>query len=69
MAGINKLSFHSQCHTLNYDGISTKFDCKKLVPVDNINYLGMYLDKYLARNAHMDTFFLINPLKCKHMHF
>ena len=45
--------FHSKQHILNYDGISIKFDGNKLVPVDNIKYLGMYLDKYLSWNYHI----------------
>ena len=45
--------FHSKRHTLNYDGISIKFNGKKLFPVDNIKYLGMYIDKYLSWNFHI----------------
>ena len=33
--------FHSKRHTLNYDGISIKFNNKKIFPVDSIKYLGM----------------------------
>ena len=50
--------FHSQFHTLNYDGISIKFIQKKF-PVDNIKYLGMCIDKYLNWN------FLIQQLSKK----
>ena len=46
--------FHSKRHTLNYDGISIKFNNKKLIPVDNIKYLGMYIDKYLSWNFHIN---------------
>jgi hypothetical protein len=45
--------FHSQRNTLDYDGISIKFNGKKLFPVDNIKYLGMYIDKYLSWNFHI----------------
>ena len=45
--------FHSQRHILNYDSISIKFNNKKLYPVDNIKYLGMYIDKYLSWNFHL----------------
>ena len=49
-----KLSFfHSQRRTLNYDVISIKFNGKKLYPVDNIKYLGMYIDKYFSWNYHI----------------
>ena len=45
--------FHSQRHILNYDSISIKFNNKKLYPVDNIKYLGMYIDKYLSWDFHI----------------
>ena len=45
--------FHSKRHTLNYDDISIKLDGNKLEPVDNIKYLGMYIDKYLTWNYHI----------------
>ena len=45
--------FHSKRHILNYDGISIKFNNKKLIPVDNVKYLGMYIDKYLSWNFHI----------------
>ena len=45
--------FHSKRHTLNYDDISIKLDGNKLKPVDNIKYLGMYIDKYLTWNYHI----------------
>ena len=49
----NLIFFHSKQHMLNYDGISIKFDNKRLVPVDNIKYLGMYIDKYLTWDYHI----------------
>ena len=45
--------FHSKRHTLNYDGISIKFNNKKIFPVDSIKYLAMYIDKYLSWNIHI----------------
>ena len=45
--------FHSKWHTLNSDGISIKFNNKKIFPVDSIKYLGMYIDKYLSWNIHI----------------
>ena len=45
--------FHSKQHPLNYDSISIKFCGKKLSPVDHIKYLGMYIDKYLNWNFHI----------------
>ena len=45
--------FHSKQHILNYDGISIKFDGNKLIPVDNIKYLGMYIDKFLSWDYHI----------------
>ena len=45
--------FHSKRHSLNYGEISIKLDGIKLVPVENIKYLGMYIDKYLTWNYHI----------------
>ena len=45
--------FHSKRHILNYDGISIKFNNKKLIPVDHIKYLGMFIDKYLSWSVHI----------------
>ena len=45
--------FHSHQHSLNYDNISIKFNGVKLSPVDKIKYLGMYIDKYLSWNYHI----------------
>ena len=44
--------FHSKKHSFEYDNISIKFNGQKLVPVDQIKYLGMYIDKYLSWNFH-----------------
>ena len=51
--------FHSARHPLDYGSISIKMNGFKLTPVDFIKYLGMYLDKYLDWNVH------INDLKKK----
>ena len=61
--GLNKLSlntaktelifFHSKRRTINYDLISIKFNGLKLVPVDHVKYLGMYLDSYLSWEYHI----------------
>ena len=40
-------------HTLNYEGIWINFNNKTLFPVDGIKYLGMYIDKYLSWNVHI----------------
>ena len=40
--------FHSKKHSFEYDNISIKFNGQKLVHVDQIKYLGMYIDKYLS---------------------
>ena len=45
--------FHSKKHPFEHDNISIKFNGQKLVPVDHIKYLGMYIDKYLSRNFHI----------------
>ena len=45
--------FHSKRHSLNYDSISIKFNKIKLVPVDHVKYLGMYIDKYLSWTFHI----------------
>ena len=45
--------FHSKKHSFEYDNISIKFNGQKLVPVDQIQYLGMYIDKYLSWNFHI----------------
>ena len=45
--------FHSKRHTLNYDGIYINFNGKRLIPVDHIKYLGMFIDKYLSWDYHV----------------
>ena len=46
--------FRSNHHPLNYDKISIKLNGLKLTPVDYIKYLGMYIDKHLNWNTHID---------------
>ena len=45
--------FHSKRHALNYDNISIKFCGTKLIPVEHVKYLGMYIDKHLSWNVHI----------------
>ena len=47
--------FHSQRNSMSYENISIQFDGKKLYPVDKVKYLGMYLDKYLSWNYHLEN--------------
>ena len=44
--------FHSKQRCLNYD-ISIKFNGVRLIPVDYVKYLGMFIDKYLSWNFHV----------------
>ena len=46
--------FRSYKHPLNYDNISIKMNGLKLTPVDYIKYLGMYIDKFLDWNLHLE---------------
>ena len=46
--------FRSYKHPLNYDNISIKMNGLKLTPVDYIKYLGMYIDKFLNWNVHLE---------------
>ena len=45
--------FQSKRHSLDYDKISIKMNGFKLTPVDYIKYLGMYIDKNLDWNHHI----------------
>ena len=46
--------FHSKRRNFNYHDISIKFDNTKLIPVDCVKYLGMYIDKYLSWDSHIN---------------
>ena len=46
--------FRSNRHPLDYSKISIKLNGLKLTPVDYIKYLGMYIDKYLNWNFHVN---------------
>ena len=37
-----------------FSDISINFSGKRLIPVDHIKYLGMYIDKYLSWNVHIN---------------
>ena len=41
--------FHSKQHAFSYDLVNYT----KLTPVDNVKYLGMYIDKHLSWNFHI----------------
>ena len=45
--------FRSKQHSLNYNDISIKFSGTKLIPVEYVKYLGMYLDCYLSWDFHI----------------
>jgi hypothetical protein len=45
--------FRSNRHILEYDNIYIKFNGLRLIPVDFIKYLGMYIDKFLNWNYHI----------------
>ena len=44
--------FHSKQRCLNYD-ISIKINGVRLIPIDYVKYLGMFIDNYLSWNYHM----------------
>ena len=44
--------FHSKQRCLNYD-ISIKFNGVRLISVDYVKYLGMFIDNYLSWNYHI----------------
>ena len=44
--------FHSKQRCWNYD-ISIKFNGVRLIPVDFVKYLGMFIDNYLSWNYHI----------------
>ena len=51
-AGKTKLKFfRSKQHSLDYENISIKFNGIKLNPVEQVKYLGIYIDKYFIQNT------------------
>ena len=48
------IPFHSNHRVINYDKCSTKLNGKKLVPTDCVKYLGIYMDKNLKWNYHIN---------------
>ena len=46
--------FRSNRHPLDYSKINIKLNGLKLTPVDYIKYLGMFIDKYLNWNIHIN---------------
>ena len=59
--------FHSKQNSFNYDDISIKFNGIKLIPVDYVKYLGMYIDKYLSWNFHFLQFHILQSLTLIHV--
>ena len=53
MLGKLKLFFRSKQHSLDYENNSIKFNGVKLKPVEQVKYLGIYIDKYLSWNFHI----------------
>ena len=52
-AGKTKLIFfRSKQHSLDYEKNSIKFNGIKLNPVEQVKYLGIYIDNYLSWNFH-----------------
>ena len=45
--------FQSNRHKLNHENIYINFEGIRLIPVDYVKYLGMYIDKYLNWNHHI----------------
>ena len=50
----NFVLFHPRQNLFDKGNLSIKFNNKKLKPVDYVKYLGMYLDKRLSRDMHID---------------
>ena len=46
--------FHSTKNKLNYDNITIKLNGVRLKPVDYVKYLGMFIDKHLSWNIHIN---------------
>ena len=52
----NFVLFHSRQNLFDKVNLSIKFNNKKLKPVDYVKYLGMYLDKHLSWDMHINQF-------------
>ena len=50
----NLIIFHSRHKPFDNTGLSIKFNGKKLQPVEQVKYLGMYLDKHLSWDYHIN---------------
>ena len=48
------LMFKSKQRKLNNESISIKLDGVKLIPSDNVKYLGLHLDKYLSLDVEIN---------------
>ena len=46
--------FHSRYKLLDNDSFSIKFNGKKLIPVNHVKYLGMFLDNHLSWDYHIN---------------
>ena len=47
--------FHSKKHSIDYEKVYIYFNGVRLNPVDHIKYLGMYIDKFLNWNQHVNN--------------
>ena len=45
--------FHSRRNALNCDNIFINLNGKRLIPVDHVKYLGIFIDKFLLLNHHI----------------
>ena len=45
--------FHSKKNIPKFNEISIKLNGKKLIPVNSVKYLGMYIDKHLSWDTHI----------------
>ena len=45
--------FHSPRHSMNYDNVYIKFNGKRLNAIDQVKYLGIFIDKHLHWDYHV----------------